>query len=312
MKECNLHKTSIGGQAVIEGVMMKGPKEMAIAVRKSDGEIIIDKKPVKSVKYKLFKVPFIRGVVNFIASMVTGVRALMFSAQFFDIEDEGDAPQSKLGLWLEEKLGDKMKDIAIYVSVVLSLFFSIGLFFMLPWFISDLVKNFWDNHTFIMIIEAVVRISIFLLYIILVSRMRDIQRVFEYHGAEHKSIHCYEHGEELTVENVRKHTRLHPRCGTSFLFIVMIISIIVFFFIKAETWYMRLLYRLLLLPVVAGISYEIIKIAGRYDNKFTRIISKPGMWMQFFTTREPDDSQIEVGIASLKAVLTENREDDKW
>ena len=310
---CNencLHKTSIGGQAVIEGVMMRGPKDMAIAVRKSDGQIVIDQKPVKIQNNKILKLPFIRGAVNFISSMVTGVRALMYSAEFVDIEEEGEP--SRFDAFVEKVFGDKLKDAVIYFSVFISLIFSIGLFILLPAFLSGFVKNICDNHTLIIIVEGFVRISLFLIYILLVSRMRDIQRVFEYHGAEHKSIHCYEHGEKLTVDNVKKHTRLHPRCGTSFLFIVMFISIIVFFFIKAETWYFRLIFRLLLLPVVAGISYEIIKIAGKYDNVFTRIISKPGMLMQYFTTREPDDSQIEVAIASLNAVITGNREDDKW
>ncbi len=310
MSDKCVHKTSIGGQAVIEGVMMRGPKELAVAVRKPDGEIIIDKKPVKSVKYKVLKLPFIRGAVNFIASMVTGVRALMFSAEFFDIEEEGEP--SKIDIWITKTFGDKLKDIVIYFSVFLSLIFSVGLFIMLPAFLSGLVKNIVNNHTLTIVIEGVVRIALFLSYILLVSKMPDIQRVFEYHGAEHKSIHCYESGESLTVENVRNFTRLHPRCGTSFLFIVMIISIVVFFFIKADTWYLRLVYRLLLLPVVAGISYEIIKLAGRYDNRFTKFISKPGMWLQYFTTREPDDSQIEVALASLNAVLTGDKEDDKW
>lgn len=312
MENNKIHKTSIGGQAVIEGVMMRGPSDIAIAVRKSDGEIVVDKKEAKSVKYKLFKLPFIRGVVNFFLSLVTGVKALMFSAEFVDIEGEEDEEPSKIDKWLTEKLGDKIKDIAIYFSVVVSLVFSILLFIMLPAYLTGFIKNLGASHSLIIIIEGVVRIAIFLAYLILVSRMKDIQRVFEYHGAEHKSIYCYEHGDELTVENVKKYTRLHPRCGTSFLFIVMIISIIVFFFIKSDVWYLRLIYRLLLLPVVAGISYEIIKLAGRYDNKLTCIISKPGMWLQHFTTREPDDSQIEVAIASLKAVIPENKEDDRW
>ncbi len=312
MDNKNIHKTSIGGQAVIEGVMMRGPSDIAIAVRKSDGEIVIDKKPVKSVKYKILKLPIIRGVFNFFASLVTGVKSLMFSAEFVDIEGDEQAEPSKIDRWLTEKLGDKLKDIAIYFSVAVSLVFSVLLFIMLPAFLTGFIKKLGAGHSLIILAEGIVRIAIFMGYLFLVSRMKDIQRVFEYHGAEHKSIHCYEHGEDLTVENVRKYTRLHPRCGTSFLFIVMIISIIVFFFIKSDVWYLRLVYRLLLLPVVAGISYEIIKLAGRYDNRLTRAVSKPGMWLQYFTTREPDDSQIEVAITSLKAVIPENKEDDKW
>ena len=249
---------------------------------------------------------------NFFASLVTGVKSLMFSAEFVDIEGDEQAEPSKIDRWLTEKLGDKLKDIAIYFSVAVSLVFSVLLFIMLPAFLTGFIKKLGAGHSLIILAEGIVRIAIFMGYLFLVSRMKDIQRVFEYHGAEHKSIHCYEHGEDLTVENVRKYTRLHPRCGTSFLFIVMIISIIVFFFIKSDVWYLRLVYRLLLLPVVAGISYEIIKLAGRYDNRLTRAVSKPGMWLQYFTTREPDDSQIEVAITSLKAVIPENKEDDKW
>ena len=311
LPEKEIHKTSIGGQAVIEGVMMRGPREMAIAVRKPDGEIEVDKKPVNvlAMRYKIFKLPIIRGVISFFESMVTGVRSLMYSAEFFDIEEE---QPSKFDQFLERKLGDKLKNVVIYSSVAFAVIFSVLLFFMLPAYVTGLLRKVIDNHTLIITLEGLVRILIFLAYLILVSRMEDIQRVFMYHGAEHKSIHCYEHGEELTVENVKQHTRLHPRCGTSFLLIVMIISIFVFLFIRSDNTVLRLVYRLLLLPVVAGISYEIIKVAGRHDNKFTRAISKPGMLLQYMTTREPDDSQLEVSIASLKAVIPENPEEDKW
>lgn len=311
LPEKEIHKTSIGGQAVIEGVMMRGPREMAIAVRKPDGEIEVDKKPVNvlAMRYKIFKLPIIRGVISFFESMVTGVRSLMYSAEFFDIEEE---QPSKFDQFLERKLGDKLKNVVIYSSVAFAVIFSVLLFFMLPAYVTGLLRKVIDNHTLIITLEGLVRILIFLAYLILVSRMEDIQRVFMYHGAEHKSIHCYEHGEELTVENVKQHTRLHPRCGTSFLLIVMIISIFVFLFIRSDNTILRLVYRLLLLPVVAGISYEIIKFAGRHDNKFTRAISKPGMLLQYMTTREPDDSQLEVAIASLKAVIPENPEEDKW
>ena len=311
MSEKKIHKTSIGGQAVIEGVMMKGPHEMAIAVRKPDGEIIIEKKSVNalSMKYKIFKLPILRGVISFFESMITGVRSLMFSAEFFDLEEE---QPSKFDLFLERKFGNKLKDIVIYSSVFFALVFSILLFFMLPAFISGFLRKVIESNAVIVALEGIIRISIFMIYLLLVSKMDDIQRVFMYHGAEHKSIHCYEHGEELTVENVKKHTRLHPRCGTSFLLIVMIISIFIFLFIKSDHVFLRLLYRLLLLPVVAGVSYEIIKLAGRYDNKFTRAISKPGMLLQYMTTVEPDEAQIEVAIASLKAVIPENKEEDKW
>lgn len=316
-KSCNIHKTSIGGQAVIEGVMMKGPEKIATCVRKPDGEIVSEVLSVGKVrKNKILKLPIIRGCVNFFDSMITGVKALMFSAKFFDVDEDGQEIKeepSKFEKWLEEKLGsEKMMNVVIYFSVILSLFFSVGLFILLPGAIGEFIRHFVNNNYIVTLAEGIVRISIFILYLALVSQMKDIKRVFMYHGAEHKSIHCYEHGEELTVENVRRHTRLHPRCGTSFLLIVMVVSIIVFFFIPKMHFLLRLLLRLALLPVVAGISYEIIKYAGRHDNRFTRIISAPGMWFQYITTREPDDSQIEVAIASLKAVMPENKEEDKW
>lgn len=317
MKDKKIHKTSIGGQAVMEGVMMRGPKEIAIAVRKPDDEIIIDKRPVASAlqKNKILKLPIIRGCVGFFESMVIGVKALMFSAQFFDLDGEEES-ESKFDKWLEKKFGDKVKDIVIYVSVVLSLILSIGLFFMLPNFITELIAKLTGisvDGTPRTLIEGGVRMLIFLGYILLVSQMKDIKRVFMYHGAEHKTIATYEHGLELTVENARKGCRLHPRCGTSFLIFVMIISVIVFMIIPAGlAWWQRALFKILLLPIVAGLSYEIIKFAGRHENRFTKIISQPGMWLQYITTREPDDSQLEVAIASLKAVIPENKEEDKW
>lgn len=300
----------------MEGVMMRGPKEIAIAVRKPDKEIIIEKRPVSSVlqRNKFLKLPIIRGCISFFESMIVGVKALMFSAQFFDIE--GEETESKFDKWLEEKLGDKIKDVVIYFSVILSLFLSVGLFFMLPNFIAELIAKITPMEvegTLRTIIEGAVRMAIFLTYLLLVSQMKDIKRVFMYHGAEHKTIATYEHGLELTVENARKGSRLHPRCGTSFLIFVMIVSIIVFMIIPVGlSWWQRALFKILLLPVVAGLSYEIIKFAGRHENWFTKIISKPGMWLQYITTREPEDSQLEVAIASLKAVLTDNKEDDKW
>ena len=300
----------------MEGVMMRGPKEIAIAVRKPDKEIIIEKRPVSSVlqRNKFLKLPIIRGCISFFESMIVGVKALMFSAQFFDIE--GEETESKFDKWLEEKLGDKIKDVVIYFSVILSLFLSVGLFFMLPNFIAELIAKITPMEvegTLRTIIEGAVRMVIFLTYLLLVSQMKDIKRVFMYHGAEHKTIATYEHGLELTVENARKGSRLHPRCGTSFLIFVMIVSIIVFMIIPVGlSWWQRALFKILLLPVVAGLSYEIIKFAGRHENWFTKLISMPGMWLQYITTREPDDSQLEVAIESLKAVLTDNKEDDKW
>ena len=307
------HMTSIGGSAVMEGVMMKGPREIATAVRKSDGEIVIDKKEVSSLvtKYHVNKIPVVRGVFAFFDSMISSIKALMWSADFFDIEgDEGS--ESKFDKWLEEKFGDKVKDIVIYFSLFVAIIFSIGLFFIVPNVITGFVGGFIDNNIVKTLIEGIVRIAIFLGYVLLVSRMEDIKRVFQYHGAEHKTIFCYEAGLELTPENARTMSRLHPRCGTSFLVFVMIISIVLFSFISWENVWIRLGLRLLLLPVVAGISYEIIRWAGRSQNRIVCVLSKPGMWLQNITTREPDDSQLEVAIAAMKAVLTDNKEDDKW
>ena len=310
-----VHMTSIGGQAVIEGVMMRGPKEIATAVRKSDGSIVIDKKEINSfvVKYKLNKIPVLRGIFSFVDSLVTGMKCLMFSADQMDLEEDDESYKpSKFEKWLEDKFGDKIKDIAIYFAVVVSIFFSIGLFMLLPNALAHIVGLFVKNTILLNLCEGVIRMAIFLTYLGLVSRMKDIQRVFEYHGAEHKTIATYESGMELTVENAREHSRLHPRCGTSFLLIVMVVSIIMFSFIRWGVMWKNMLFRLLLLPVVAGISYEIIKFAGKSKSKCVAFLTKPGLWLQKITTREPDDSQIEVAIASLKAVLTDNKEDDKW
>lgn len=304
-------KTSIGGQAVIEGVMMRGPKEYAVAVRKPDGEIELKKSDVNSIiaKSKILKLPIIRGVISFFESLVVGMKCLMFSADLFDVEVE----ESKFDKWLDEKLGDKAKDVAVYISVIIAILMSIGLFMLLPAFLAGLAfKNEGETRLWFNLLEGVVRIAIFMGYIILISRMPDIQRVFEYHGAEHKTIFCYEAEEELTVENVKKHPRFHPRCGTSFLLIVMVMAILVFSLVPSSTVWMTLLERIILIPLVAGLSYEIIKFAGRSENKVVCLLNKPGLWFQRFTTREPDDSQIEVAIEALKNVMPENREDAKW
>lgn len=312
------HMTSIGGQAVIEGVMMRGPKDIAVAVRTTDGEIVVDKKPIASVlqKSKILKLPIIRGVISFFESLVIGTRALMYSASFFDVEEEEEKAKKAAMTEDERKKAEakeeKMKNAAIYGSVVVALLFGIGIFMLLPTVLVGFVKQHIASGVLATLLEGVIRIAIFLAYISLVAQMKDIRRVFEYHGAEHKTIFCYEAGEELTVENARRFTRLHPRCGTSFLLIVMVVSIILFSFISWDNYLTRLGLRLLLLPVVAGISYEIIKFAGRSQNKLVRIVIQPGLWLQKITTREPDDSQLEVAIASLKAVLTGNAEDDKW
>ncbi len=307
------HITSIGGSAVMEGVMMRGPREIATAVRKPDGEIVLDKRAISllATKYHVNKIPIVRGVFSFFDSMICSIRSLMWSAEFFDIEGE-EQSSSKFEKWLSDKLGDKIKDVVIYFSLIVSLVFSIGLFFILPNFITGLIAGFVKSNALKTLIEGVVRISIFLGYVVLVSQMEDIRRVFQYHGAEHKTIFCYEAGLELTPENARTMSRLHPRCGTSFLVFVMIISIILFSFISWDNMWMRIGLRLLLLPVVAGLSYEVIRIAGKSDNALVRAVSRPGMWLQKITTREPDDSQLEVAIAAMQAVLTGNKEDDKW
>ncbi len=307
------HITSIGGSAVMEGVMMRGPKEIATAVRKPDGEIEIDKRKISSLvtKYHVNKIPIIRGVFAFFDSMISSLRALMWSAEFFEIEGEETA-ESKFDKWLSDKFGNKVKDIVIYFSLFVSLILSVGLFFLLPNIVTGFIAKFIPSNALKTLIEGIIRIGIFLGYILLVSQMEDIKRVFQYHGAEHKTIFCYEAGLELTVENARNMGRLHPRCGTSFLVFVMVISIILFSFISWDNLWIRLGLRLLLLPVVAGLSYEVIRWAGKSKSKIVCIISKPGMFLQKITTREPDDSQLEVAIASMKAVLTDNKEDDKW
>lgn len=316
------HITSIGGQAVMEGVMMRGPHKTAVAVRKPDKEIVlkVDDNGTKKKNFFL-KLPIIRGCVNFIGSLVVGMKALMYSAEFIDLEDD-EAEESKFDKWLNDKFGDKVKDIVIYVSIVLSLFLSVGLFILLPTLLADFIGWIFsltpadfisDAKIFRPIVEGVSRMVIFIAYLSLTSLLPDIRRVFEYHGAEHKTIACYEAGEELTVENVKKHTRLHPRCGTSFLLFVMIISIIVFSLLpQAPNIFIKVLMRLALLPVVAGLSYEVIKLAGRSKNSCVRVLTKPGLWLQKITTREPDESQIEVAIESMKAVIPENSEDDRW
>lgn len=324
------HITSIGGQAVMEGVMMRGPYKTVVAVRKPDGEIErkIDDNGVKT-RTKFFRLPIIRGCVNFVDSLVIGMKALMYSAEFVDIEGDEDEVESKFDKWLEDKLGDKIKDVVIYFSVAIALVFSVALFMLLPTFLTSLaealgqhfkpIETIVATKAFTSVFEGIVRMLIFLGYMALVSQMKEIKRVFEYHGAEHKTIACYEAGEDLTVENVKKFTRFHPRCGTSFLLFVMIISIILFMFLPRFDGYARIISillrmgtRLLLLPVVAGLSYEVIKLAGRSKNKCVTWLSKPGLWLQKLTTREPDASQIEVAIASMLPCIPENKEDDKW
>jgi uncharacterized protein YqhQ len=303
--ENTIKPKAVGGQAVIEGVMMKGAEDYAIAVRKPDGEIIVSKVKLKGNRKVISKIPIIRGIFAFVDSMVLGVKSLMYSAEFMEEDEkEKDRKPSRFDEFFEKNI--------ILISVIISVAFSVGLFMLLPTVLVGTLKGFIDNSLILNGIEGIVKIAIFLCYILAVSKMEDIKRVFEYHGAEHKTIFCYEHGEELTVENVRKYGRLHPRCGTSFLFIVMIVSILLFSLFKWPDLLTRLIIRILLVPFVAGISFEIIKWAGKSQSKLSCIVSTPGMWLQKITTKEPDDSQIEVAIEALKNVLVVDPEADNW
>ncbi|MCR4436439.1 MAG: DUF1385 domain-containing protein [Clostridiales bacterium] len=316
MNKC-AHPTSIGGEALIEGVMMKGPENIAIAIRKPDGEILVDKKPLRTLskRHKFFKLPLVRGAVGIFESMVIGVQSLMYSAEFFEVEEDHPSEPSKLDKFLERVLGEKLQSAVIYFSVLVAMAFSIGLFILLPNVVAGLMN--FDRHTpggvlYYNLFEGALRVLLFIGYIILISKMKDVRRVFEYHGAEHKTIHCYEHEEELTVENVKKYTTRHPRCGTAFLLVVMLVSILVFSFTGWHNMVLNIIFRLLLLPLVAGLSYEVIKYAGRNQGRMMRIVSAPGLALQRFTTREPDDRQIEVAIAALKNVLVDDPDADRW
>lgn len=308
------HITKIGGQALIEGIMMRGPESVGIAVRKPNGEIEIKVNPIENLttKNKFFKLPFVRGVVALLESMVLGTKSLMYSADFFEDDEEQTEP-SKFDLFIERVFKDKAGDISIYITVLISLLVSVVLFMLTPTFITNLFKNQISSPVGLNLLEGIIRVSIFLGYVILVSKLSDVKRVFEYHGAEHKTIHCYEGEDELTVENVKKYSILHPRCGTSFLFTVMIISIIVFSFFGWPNPIERLLLRVTLLPVIAGIAYEINRVIGKSTGRIAYAISYPGLLIQkIATTREPDDQQIEVAIESLKCVLVDDKEADKW
>jgi len=310
-----MKKTSIGGQALLEGVLMMGPENIAIAVRKPDGEIIIDKKPLPG-KSIITKIPVIRGGFLLIRQLIIGIKALMYSAEFVELEDGEDAKPSKVDAFIEKLFGDKLKDAVVYFSLILALGFSIGLFILLPNFIAGFLhldKETGSGVVLYNLFEGVIRILLFFGYIYLVSMMKDIKRLWQYHGAEHKTIHCYENGDELTVDNVRKYTTKHPRCGTSFVFLVMVVSIIVFSFLGWHSVIVNILLRLVFIPLVAGISYELLKFAGRHsDWKAMKIINAPGMLFQLFTTKEPDDSQMEVAIEAFKNVLVEDMNADNW
>lgn len=289
-----MKSSNIGGQAVIEGVMMRNADKYAVAVRKTDGEIVVKTEEYKGIcrNKKLRSFPIIRGVFSFLDSMVLGMSTLTYSASFFMEEEEK-----------EEVKAEKNESLMMGLTIAFSVVMAVAVFMIFPYFLSQMFRKFTDSMTVLTLLEGLVRLLIFFGYILLISRMEDIQRVFMYHGAEHKCINCIEHGMELNVENVLKSSRLHKRCGTSFLFIVMIVSMIIFLFIRIESQIWRLLFRLLLIPVIAGVSFEFIRLAGKSENKIVVMLSKPGMMLQKLTTREPDASMAEVAIASVEAVF---------
>ena len=298
-----MKSSNIGGQAVLEGIMMKNKEDYAVAVRKPDGEIEVgvykykSASPLKTVQ----KIPFVRGVFNFVDSLVLGMKSLNFSASFIEDEEENKDSKEKTK---EEKEKEEKKDKTIMgITMVFSVILAIGLFMVLPYLLSSLLKGFITSRTVLTVIEGIFRFLIFIIYILLVSRLEDIQRTFMYHGAEHKCINCIEHGMELNVENVQKSSKQHKRCGTSFLFFVMLVSLFFCFFITTSSPVLRVVIRIALFPVIAGVSYEIIRLAGNSDNKFINLLSKPGLMVQNLTTKEPTDDMVEVAIKAVEAVF---------
>lgn len=299
--EDRLPKGTLGGQAVIEGVMMKGPQSYSIAVRRPDQKIEVRLKKYQPAgeKHAICRVPFIRGIVNFAESLSVGMKTLSFSSAFYE-EEEVETKADKV---IKNVFKEKAESVIVGLTLIASVILAVALFMLLPAGIAEFIGKWVDNRVVLSLIEGLIRLIIFILYVLLISQMEDIKRVFMYHGAEHKTINCYESGDDLTPENVARHSRYHKRCGTSFLFIVMIVSIFVFMFINAEQMWLRFLLRLLLIPVVAGISYEFIRFAGRTDNAVMNILSRPGMWVQKLTTKTPDEEMIQVAIVSVEAVL---------
>ena len=289
--------SGIGGQAVMEGVMMRNGKDYAIAVRLNDGSIHVDKKKTKGQDGIWYRIPIIRGICNFISSFVIGMSTLMDSAAYFEEENPKNLTEE------EKKKKEKRDKVEMTGTVIFSVVLALVIFLLIPYYFSRIVGRWVDSKTLMAFLEGVLRIVIFVIYIKAISCMEDIRRVFMYHGAEHKCINCIEHGLPLTVENVRKSSRQHKRCGTSFLLFVLIISMVVFMFIRFDAAWMQLLCRLLLVPLIAGVSYEFIRLAGRSENAVVQIFSKPGLWLQKLTTSEPDDAMIEVGMASVEAVF---------
>ena len=301
-----MKRTYIGGQAVLEGVMMKGPDSYALAVRTPEKNIEVKVTEYKSLgeKHRVLRIPFVRGVVNFLESLYIGMKTLMDSSEYLDDEENLKNQDVKNVSTKDTKTKKSGSESAYLIgTLVVSLLIAIGVFMLLPAFLANFLYKFTDKSILVSIAEGVLRLLIFLGYVAAISFMEDIKRTFMYHGAEHKTISCLEAGDDLTVENVRKHTRFHKRCGTSFVFIVMIISIFVFMFVHTKVMWLRLLSRIILIPVIAGLSYEFIRYAGKHNNAFSRILSAPGLWVQRLTTKEPDDSMIEVAIKSVEGVL---------
>lgn len=306
--------TSIGGQALIEGIMMRGPKKTSVAVRTEDGSIYVEdlKTECLANKYKIFKLPFLRGISGFIDSLAIGQKALTLSAEK-SISGQKEEEPSGFSRFIEEHFGDKFLNIIVVISSIFGIGIGVLLFLFFPTWIFNVtlgqIPALGETSFYRSIFEGVLRIVIFFLYILLCSQMKEMKRVFKYHGAEHKTIFCYEYGDELTVENVKKYKRFHPRCGTSFIIIMVLLGIFIGFFIPFKQAGIRLLIKLLCVPVLVAVGYELIRICGKYDNKLTRVISMPGVWMQRITTKEPDDDMIEVAIRAIKEVIPGNGED---
>ena len=310
-KSCSF-RTSIGGQALIEGILMRGPKKQAIVCRTADG-LVEKTEELKLIKdrYPVLGLPFIRGCVTFLDSMVKGMQALTYSADLVPLEEQGEP--DKLEIWLEKHFsGEKAQKLFIGTAVVLGLALSIFLFIVLPTFVVGLIKPLTGSYFVRNISEGLVKVAVLIAYMYLCTRLEDIRRLFSYHGAEHKTIFCYEHGKELTVENIRPESRFHPRCGTSFLFVVVIVSILVNSVVRLDNSFARMGCHLLLLPLVVGISYEINRWCGRHDNKLSAILSAPGKWLQHMTTFEPDDGMIECAIRAMQLVIPEEKGSDEW
>lgn len=299
-----MKSSGIGGQAVMEGIMMRNGSEYSVAVRKENGEIEVKKETYKGVgsKCKLFRLPFIRGIFSFVDSLVLGMKSLNYSASLF-MEDGEEEEPGRFEKWLQKKFGDKVEKVIMDLTMVISIILAMGIFIVFPTWVSTLMKPLLGNGIWMALFEGVLRIAIFIAYVGLISLMPDIKRTYMYHGAEHKCINCIEHGMPLTVENVMKSSKEHKRCGTSFLLIVMVISILFFLVIRPETLWLRLVSRILLIPVIAGVSFEFLRLAGNSDNPVVNLLSKPGLMLQGLTTKEPDEKMAEVAICAVEAVF---------